>query len=898
MFQFNFKAGISWRKLTENGQATQGKTAHRMRKINLALRHVSEVVWVRQFATMIVLYGRDEYVHIQTYQKPPHAMKTFLTVIVTVNFLSLFAGSAVFAAPKPEKTLQETPGLLKAALQGPLQDVEDVVFAVRGIATPLHYYENFGRKYGDSYVLAKGEVSRLAKLNLRTGKATTILEDADGAVRDPILHYDAQKILFSYRPGGTNHYHLYEIGIDGANLTQLTSGEFDDIEPTYLPSGEIMFISSRGNRRVPCWKSQVGLLYKFRADGSQILPMSAGIEHENTPWMLPDGRVAYTRWEYVDRDEVGYHHLWVVNPDGTRHMTLFGNMHKYGSALFMLDAKPIPGTDKLVSIFGFHNTVEHGGDVTVVDISNGPDDEDAYETICDIYPLPAKEREHRNMHGWRDPYPLSEDCFLVAAQKSLYIMDSQGRAESIYTLQEGDKTLWVHEPRPIMPREREPVIAPSTDLSRTTGELILADITEGRNMPGVEKGEITELLVMEELPKPTSFDVGPNSVSLDSTFILHRVLGTVPVEEDGSAYMELPANRPFFFVARNGKGESVKRMLSFVNVMPGEVTSCVGCHEQRTVAPGGYYDSDRPLQALTRGPSRIRPVEGVPDVIDYKKHIQPIWDAKCVSCHNYEKYAGNLSLTGDLAPEFTHSYLNLLWAGVISYNGQGSGNAAPYTIGASASKLVQLLKEGDHATLLNQQELRTVEMWIESSVAFAGSYGAQGTGQIRYKMDDAIHKNRCVECHQPGELENRWTTGRNRLMGRWFNLSEPENSLALLAPLAKQAGGLGICKQREAKQTQRGEPGEPAVVFQNTSDPDYQKLLTDLREAAAKAADTVYHDEPGFVPKWEYTDEMIRFGILPPGTDLKKPVDIFQADRAYWQSLWWQPVPPAQVSNP
>ena len=193
----------------------------------------------------------------------------------------------------------------------------------------------------------------------------TLLDDPEGSIRDPQVHYDGNKILFSYRPGGSDHFHLYEINIDGSQLKQLTRGPHDDIEPTYLPDGRIMFCSSRSNRWVNCWYSPVATLHCCDGDGQNIHPISANIEHDNTPWPMQDGRVIYQRWEYVDRSRVAFHHLWTANPDGTNQTVFYGNMHP---ETVMLDAKPIPDTDgQVIAVFSpGHGRSEHMGAITIV----------------------------------------------------------------------------------------------------------------------------------------------------------------------------------------------------------------------------------------------------------------------------------------------------------------------------------------------------------------------------------------------------------------------------------------------------------------------------------------------------------------------------------------------------
>ena len=191
-------------------------------------------------------------------------------------------------------------------------------------------------------------------------------------MRDPQVHYDGRKILFSYRKGGSDYFHLYEIGVDGSDLRQLTSGPYDDMEPTYVSDGQIMFCSSRCRRWVNCWYTPVAVLHACDADGGNIRPLSANIEHDNTPWPLPDGRFLYERWEYVDRSRVSFHHLWTANPDGSGQMVFYGNLHP---GTVMLDAKPSRGREKVVAVFSpDHGQKEHAGTITIVSPKKGPDD--------------------------------------------------------------------------------------------------------------------------------------------------------------------------------------------------------------------------------------------------------------------------------------------------------------------------------------------------------------------------------------------------------------------------------------------------------------------------------------------------------------------------------------------
>lgn len=807
-------------------------------------------------------------------------------------------------AKAPPDDVREQGRLLAEFLDGPLRDVREIVFAVR-VPGNDHWYANFGyysspqREYPPQR--APGGVKlppifkdggRLCKLDLRTREVTVLLDDPKGSVRDPQVHYDGERIVFSYRRAGSEFFHLYEIAADGGGLRQITDGPFNDIEPTYLPDGGILFCSDRCRRFVNCWITPVATLYRCDRDGSRLRMLSPNIEHDNTPWVLPDGRVAYTRWEYVDRSQSHFHHLWTTNPDGTGQMVLFGNQHP---GTTMIDAKPIPGSQKIVASFSpGHGRPEHAGTITVVDLRTGPDVQAAAGRIS------------RGGPTYRDPYPITEDCLLVAIGREIRVMNDRGSTEVLYALDDADKQVICHEPRPLRRRPRERVIPSRVDLEQETGRLVLADVYKGRNMEGVRRGEIQELLIFEQLPKPVSFSGGMWPITAGGTFTLARILGTVPVEPDGSAYMEVPALRPLFFVALDKKGLSVKRMHSFLAVQPGETTGCVGCHERRIVPPPTYATE---LAAIRRGPSRIRPIEHVPDVPDFHRDVQPILDRHCVRCHNADRRDGGVNLCGDHTPLFCQSYWVMLEHRLIS-DGRNEpvGNRPPREVGSAASRLMDLIDGSHHDVRVARQESDVIRLWIEASAPYAGTYAALGSGMFPVKFPLETMERRCGECHQrkpvgrpigkypyfqfggkgPAaplvhtfldlqQIRARigyYKFGSSRPPQSLCNLTRPTKSLLLQAPLAEDSGGLGLCK--------------PAV-FTDTDDADYQTILGAIREAQAKHDKHKRFDLPGFRPNDYYIYQMQRYGVLPKDLKPTDPVDPYATDRAYWRLFWYRP---------
>ncbi len=843
-----------------------------------------------------------------------------LAFLLVIDASGASSGTSPAAAPPAS--------LLAAFLNGPMRGVDDIVLAARGLnPTDGHWYANFGYYSDNPDRKAWVEGTKLYRFNLRTRQLTTLLADARGGVRDLAVSYDGRRILFSYRPGGTEQYHLYEGELmpDGrenqpltnAGLTeaqtalrhplfairQLTRGSFDDIEPAYLPDGGIVFVSSRCKRWVNCWLTQVAVLHRCEADGSNIQALSSNNEHDNTPWPLPDGRILYTRWEYVDRSQVHFHHLWAMNPDGTSQMTWFGNLHP---GITMIDAKPIAGTDKVVASFSpGHGQREHDGVVTVVDPRAGPD---------------APEFARSISHGahFRDPWAFSEDCFLAATRSSLVLMDGRGRTEELVKLPAEDLAakLECHEPRPLASRPREPVVQSRVRPEEATGRMVLADVNHGRNMVRVKAGEIKKLLVLETLPMPIHYTGGMEPISYGGTFTLERILGTVPVEADGSAYFEVPAARSVFFVALDENDFSVKRMQSFTSVQPGETLSCVGCHEHRSQTPS--VDFHRTL-AVSRPPARIEAIRDVPDVFDFPRDIQPVLDALCADCHGYEATArggpraGRLLLTGDRGPLYSQSYYMLTIAGLFADGrNQPKSNYEPRALGSSASKLLKLLDGVHYGVKATAHQKKLLRLWIETGAAYPGTYAALGCGMIgNYSENNQINtgqtwpetraaadviKTRCVACHESPARRLPLTLADERGVSFWqpslddprlltsrhivFNLSRPEKSLMLLAPLAKEAGGWGRCVLKE----QGG-----GAVFKSIQDPGYQAIRSMIVAGRDFLDRNRRFDMAGFVPRSDWLREMKRYGLVPASVKAEEVRDVYAIEQDYWRSLWPRP---------
>jgi len=824
-------------------------------------------------------------------QAPPCMTFSLLALLMFV-FSAVADGADTLPLASQQITLNKQ-GLQRLGKLG----IDQVVFATRLKYDDPHWYANIGYYCDDENKKAysgngKPDESMLYMLNVADGQVRILFDGKGGSIRDPRLHYDGRTVLFSCRRPDSDYYNLYEMQIDGTGLRRITDAPFDDYEATYLPGDDIVFVSTRSKRWVGCWMTQVGTLFRCDRNGRNIRPLSVNLEHDNTPVVLPDGRILYTRWEYIDRSQVGYHQLWTMNPDGSNVAAYFGNQAHYP---LYIEPEPIPGTDRLLLIDSpGHGRSDHRGHVCTIEAKYGPDDMRGYHRVTQGPQWKAP---------YNDPEPIGADHFLVASFKELLFGTHSGELTPVLAYK-GQAN--VHEPIPVMKRQREKLIIDRTHQDEPTGRIVMADVYNGRNMEGIKPGEIKELLILESLPKPVNFSGGMDLTSWLGTFILERVMGTVPVEADGSAYFEVPAGRPVLFVALDADGMSVKHMQSFTNVMPGETLSCIGCHEQRAQSPVSPAAGNT-LKALKRAPSSIKAFEGLPDVIDFRKHVQPILDEHCIKCHNFRDRQGQISLTEDLGYCWSIAYYTLIATNQVADGRNGHGNQKPRTIGSSASELMRKIDGSHYDVTVTPDQWRTVWMWIESGAPYAGTYAAlrNGEDQKRDGRSWAVFatpgmNQRCRTCHKPGGqasqlplampqdkrkelVKELGTAPHERIVQKedfrfsghvLLNMSRPELSPLLLGPLPKAAGGWGTCPS----------------AFTGKDDIAYKVLLAAIEKQKNRLREVPRFGTPEFKPNRQYVREMKKFGILPADFDLSRdPIDVFETDQQYWKLFWYRP---------
>ena len=648
------------------------------------------------------------------------------------------------------------------AFRNPLSDTGPLVFAKQVPSCFSHqltqYYGMCARPGGGIFVLdAPGRSMQTRQLaNLPVG-----------SYQHPEVSWDGRRILFAYCEAPTapadrtTHqervYHIYEVAADGSELRQLTEGPYDDFSPRELPDGKLLFLSTRrgGFHRCGAGPCPVYTLALANADGSDPRPISYHETHEWDPVVLNDGRILYTRWDYVDRHAVYYEQLWTVRPDGTNVAAFYGN--NTFNPVGVWESRPVPNSDLVMATAAAHHAMT-AGSIILLDVSKGIDGLDPITRLTSdvLFPesefpvqhwhapagvpappqVPVEERRWPG-HCYRTPYPLSADYFLAAysydalvgepsANKTnmfgIYLVDRFGNRELLYR-DVSIASLW---PTPLRPRVRPPVLPSTLDPSSAAtaeGTFFVQNVYDSwPHLPAGEENRITQLRIVQVLLKTTPNANSPR-VGFANASPGKQVLGTVPVEPDGSAYFRAPARIPLAFQALDQHGMAVQTMRSLTYLQPGEHTSCVGCHEHRSSTP----DSTSLALARQRPPSIIAPGPDGSKPLSYPLLVQPVLDRLCVECHRGPAADGGIVLTGEPAGEFTVSYNTL--APLVPYSewkGTPADNAEPLTrpdlFGARASKLMQLLLKGHEGVVLSDEDLSRLVTWMDANALFYGSF--------------------------------------------------------------------------------------------------------------------------------------------------------------------------------
>ncbi len=428
------------------------------------------------------------------------------------------------------------------------------------------------------------------------GRVTPVADSlGEGVYRDLCLHWDAGRLLFAWGNGsdswdGKLSYHIYEAGVDGGGLRQITSGPKNDCEPLYLPNGQIGFTSDRSEHFVMCGGDRHSPnLFVTDAAGAAVRRLSFNVFNDYNPAVLPDGRIIYGRWEYNERSVTSLHNPFTMRPDGRMVSPYYGNATIRPNVVMF--PRPVPGSNLVMALFTAHHGQTHGA-VGLIDVRRGIDGPEPLTVLTPDVPITGEKAEDSRAGWFSDPLPLDERTWLCSYTPTvlpwlettwaLYVADRHGNLGLVYR----DPDISCAEPVPLVARPQPHVLPPApaeTDSRDAEATLVLADVYQG--LRDVPRGTAKYLRILEDVPRESVHRGGVVCTSGTLIFTVKRVLGTVPVEPDGSAYFAVPANRNVYFEVLDADRLEIQRMRSVVCLKPGEQRSCIGCHEPRNLAP-------------------------------------------------------------------------------------------------------------------------------------------------------------------------------------------------------------------------------------------------------------------------------------------------------------------------
>ena len=475
---------------------------------------------------------------------------------------------------------------------------------------------------------------------LRPDGALHTLYDAGrpGLVADIELNWDGSTVLFSM-PDRKKNWQVCEIRADGTGFRQVTPGDQPDVhnfDPLWLPNGDIIFLSTAPLQGVPCNAGViVAMMYRMDREGRNIRQLTFEQDHNYTPTVMNDGRVLYLRWDYTDTPHVWNRLLMTMNPDGTNQASFYGANSYWPNAFFY--ARPIPDhPTKIVSIVTGHHE-GRVGELVVIDTARGLQETDGVVQRIPGRgkPVAPKIEDKLTEHSWPKflhPWPLSEKYFLVACKPApdalwgIYLVDV---FDNMVLLRE-EENFALLEPTPFRARPKPPVIPEKVQPDRRDALVYLQDVYSGPGLKGVPRGTVKNLRLFTYhfgYQKLAGID---HRVGADGPWEVKRVLGTVPVEADGSAFFRVPAKTPISLQPLDAEGKAVALMRSWMTAQPGENVSCIGCHEQGNIVP----PTTRHALALKRAPSEIKPWYGPVRGFSFEREVQPVLDRYCVGCHD------------------------------------------------------------------------------------------------------------------------------------------------------------------------------------------------------------------------------------------------------------------------
>ena len=591
------------------------------------------------------------------------------------------------------------------------------------------------------------DIVELSNLRDEVQIRTIYKPDNTSSIADLKLHWDGDRAMFT-QTMSDNRWNVFEVKLNNADCKKLIDNPEPDLEfydGTYLPDGRIIANSNIGYQGVPCVNGSdpVGNMVLYTPQSKNLRRLTFDQDANWNPVIMNNGRVMYTRWEYTDLTHYYTRIVMNMNPDGTEQKALYGSGSMFPNSTF--DVQPLPGyASAFVGIISGHHGVARSGRLILFDPAkarkgvagmlqeiphrNRPIVEEVKDRLVDgVWPQFIK------------PSPLNDTYFLVAAKLDkndlwgIYLVDKFDNVTCLHKM-EGEGYI---SPIAVRKTVTPPAIPDRVKLDDKQATVFIQDIYEGEGLKGIPRGTVKSLRLHAYEYAYVQTQSDHNWHGIQSGWDIKRMLGTVPVEEDGSVIFKIPANTPVSIQPLDKDGVAVQWMRSWLTGQPGEIVSCVGCHEDQNqiVIPKRVIASQKAPHALT-------PPEGGTRSFTFDLEVQPILDRACSACHNGEGKAFDLRGGKKDGRGYGTSYLNL-HPYVHRQGGEGDMVVLyPYEYHPNTSELVRLLKKGHYNVQLTDAEWRKIYNWIDYNAPDKGYFNANVLKSFPYQGYDQIERRK------------------------------------------------------------------------------------------------------------------------------------------------------------
>lgn len=587
----------------------------------------------------------------------------------------------------------------------------------------------------------KNDFAVLKKIGQSVNVESVYKPERNTILNDPELYFDGTKVLYS-SIGSNDRWHLFELNLENKSTCQVTPDgykDFDSFDGCYTADDKYIFCSTGTFLGLPCTNGQNKMCGLFLYDPKTGKTRQLTFDQDSNwdPVILPNGKILYQRWEYADLPHSNSRIIFTMNPDGTEQRAYYGSNSYFPTSTWGI--RPIPGnSSQFIGTISGHHSVTRAGRLMIFDTNKGRKEADGVLGEIPyfdkkVYPI-VRDRLPDGIYPYfLHPYPLDDKYHLVVMKPSpnslwgLYLVDTFNNITLVYE----EEGISIFNPIVIQETKRPNVIPDKINMNLDYSTVFIQDIYLGEGLKGIPRGTVKKLRIGSYSFSPHGQGGLLGTIGMDGPWDLKHIEGTVDVEEDGSAMFKIPANTPIFIQPLDEDGKAVQLMRSWLTGMPGELVSCIGCHEDQRTVP-----QPKACIASRKQPQTIVEWKGKPRGFSFENEVQPILNKYCVQCHdgmNKElpsfkegKMINNWSSQisgaswGRFGGNFSESYVNLhryvRRPGIES----DMNILVPMDVHADQTELIQILKKGHHGIKLSKEDMENIVCWIDFNAPYHG----------------------------------------------------------------------------------------------------------------------------------------------------------------------------------